>query len=85
MPKATGVLIFYADDEYYDIQKVEQFVNEGRDNIAKESKIDPRSIKIIFGGYRNSMEAEFWIVPPKGKMPKPTPEERPAESSASNT
>jgi hypothetical protein len=83
--KATGVLIFYADDEYYDIKKVVQFVIEGRNIIAKKSKIDRKLIKIVFGGYRNSMEAEFWIVPPKGKMPKPTPEDRPVESSQPST
>jgi len=74
--KNTAVLIFYADNHYYDLKKVEEFIKEGRDKIAKESKVDPKLIKIIFGGYRDSIQAEFWIVPPKGAPPKPTPAER---------
>jgi len=81
--KAKGVLIFYADDKYYDIQKVKDFVNDGRDVIANKSGIDLKRIRVIFGGYRSSIEAEFWIVPPKGKPPKASPSERDERDSSS--
>ncbi len=32
--------------------------------------------RCTFGGYRNSVEAEFWIMPKKGEFPQPTPEQR---------
>ena len=73
------MIIFYADDAYYDIGKVQSHVEDGKRRIAEAAQISPDKIKVVFGGYRNSIETEFWIVPKKGKMPTPTPEERPVE------
>src|SRR5262249_40094692 len=77
--KASGVLIFYANDKYYDINKLKYFVEQGKERIAHESKIDISRIQAIFGGYRDYPQGEFWIVPANGEFPTATPDERPIE------
>ena len=79
--KNTGVIILYADDQYYDINKLTKFVEEGRDKIAKASKLDPNQISVIFGGYRSFIQADFWVVPDGAGGPLPSPEDRPVESN----
>jgi hypothetical protein len=76
---STGLIIFYADDQIYDVARLQTFIDEGRRKIAKEANIEPAKIQIFFGGYRGSAEAEFWIMPRNGAFPTPTPEERPVE------
>lgn len=80
---ATGVIIFYADDAYYDTNKLQNFIDDGRNRIAAESKVSPDKIQVIFGGFRNSVEADFWVVPKKGEFPTPTPEQREVENTES--
>ncbi len=82
---ASGVIIFYADDQIYDINKLQTFIDEGRRKIAKEASISPAKIQIVFGGYRSSVEAEFWIMPKNGAFPTPTPETRPVEEPEDET
>ncbi len=74
-----GVIIFYADDQYYDVGKLQSHIEDGKRKIAEAAKISHNKIQVVFGGYRNFIEAEFWIVPKKGESPKPTPKERPVE------
>jgi len=74
--KASGVLMLYADDQYYDISRLEYFVEQGKNKIAKNSKIDVSRIQVIFGGYRDFVQAEFWIVPQDGEFPIAKPDER---------
>lgn len=76
---ARGVIIFYADDAYFDVGKLQSHIEDGKRRIAEAAKISPDKIQVVFGGYINSIETEFWVVPKKGAMPKPTPEERPVE------
>lgn len=76
---SRGTIIFYADDERYDIGKLKQFIVEARNRFAKETNVNPDSITVKFGGYRSYDQAEYWIVPKGGKAPQPTPEERPVE------
>lgn len=80
-----GVIIFYADDQYYDVTKLKRFIEQGRDRMAKEAKLRPDHIGVVFGGYHGSMDLEFWLVPKDGKEPKPQLEEREVneENSAS--
>jgi hypothetical protein len=68
----TGIIIFYGDEEYYDIQAIHTHLVEGRERIAQESQISTDRIKIIYGGYRGRVEADFWVVPKAGQSPKPT-------------
>jgi hypothetical protein len=73
---AHGVIIFYADDKYYDIARISRFVREGRDIIAAAAKLKSTQIRVVYGGYRDSPGVEYFIVPRGGKAPEPTPEER---------
>lgn len=82
---ASGVMIFYADDQIYDIAKLQTFIDEGRRKIAKEASISPAKIQIVFGGYRQFAETEFWIMPKNGEFPAPSPETRPIEESEDET
>lgn len=82
--KATGVLIFYADDQYYDINKLRYYVEQGRARIANTSKIDVSRIQVIFGGYRDQPQSEFWIVPANGEIPVAKPDERPVDTPDAN-
>jgi hypothetical protein len=75
-----GVLIFYADDQYYDLGKVKPEMESGKKHIMAETGISADRIEIIFGGYREEITVEFWVVPNKGKRPKPTPDERKPET-----
>lgn len=73
---ARGRVIFYADETVYDLTKARAIVEKGMQNLAKETELDLRRVKIIFGGYREAPEVEFWIVPRGAKKPKPEPQER---------
>ena len=76
---STGVIILYADDQTFDIGRLINFVEEGKERLAKLTGIDPARISIRFGGYRDYPEVDYWIVPPSGKEPVATPGERTAE------
>lgn len=80
----SGVIIFYADDEIYDINKLRQFIEQGKKRIATAAGIRSGRISIQFGGFRPWIQTEFWVVPKKGAKPKPKPEERPAEQPEEN-
>ena len=80
-PAAGGVLVLYADDQYYDVGRLLDFIAEGRDRIAAGSEFDPGRIQVVYGGYRGLAQVEFWVVPEGQQMPefKPqaaTPRER---------
>lgn len=77
----SGVLIFYADDLRYDIGKLRIFILQGRNLLAEHAPIKSSRLRIEFGGYRHDPEVEFWIVPPKGKRPLPTQDERQVENA----
>lgn len=79
-PKTSGVVIYYADDEYYDLGKFSEFIKTGVARITDTEKGSAGRIKIVFGGYRSTPEVEYWVVPQNGKLPEPTPEERTLES-----
>lgn len=78
---ARGVIIFYADDAYYDIGKLQSLVEDGGRKIAAANKISGDKIRVVYGGYRNMIETEFWIVPKKGQNPAATPENRLVEEA----
>jgi hypothetical protein len=71
-----GVLIFYADDEEYDLVKARQSIENDLQEYSKKEKIDLSRVKIVFGGYHGYPKAEFWIVPKNAKEPTPAPQER---------
>lgn len=75
-PTATGIIILYADENYYDIGRLNAFVDEGRGKIAAASGIDPGRIQLMFGGYRGMAQVEMWIVPSGEQFPELKPESR---------
>lgn len=75
-PDSKGVIIFYLDDTRLDIKKVRKNLEKGRRRIAKESGISANKIEIIYGGYRDWVQADMWIVPKNIDKPKLTPEKR---------
>lgn len=78
---ASGVLILYADENYYEVGRLLQFIEEGRDRVAANSEIDPARIRVVFGGYRGLAQVEYWVVAQGDNMPEPRPEERDAQTS----
>ena len=73
---SRGVMIYYADDQYYDISRLEPFITAGRDRIAKAAGLDPNRIEVIFGGYRGQVQVEYWLVPYGGTLPIAKAEDR---------
>lgn len=73
---ARGVLVLYADENFYDIGRLTGFVEEGRNRIAAGSEIDAGRIQVVFGGYRGLAQVELWIVPQGENLPELKPENR---------
>lgn len=73
---ATGIIILYADENFYDIGRLNSFIDEGRGRIASESGIDPGRIQLMFGGYRGMAQVEMWIVPTGEQFPELKPDSR---------
>lgn len=71
-----GVMIYYADDQFYDISRLEPFIAAGRDRMTTAAGIFGESIPIIFGGYRSQPQVEYWLVPAGGTHPIAKPEDR---------
>ena len=79
--KSRGVIIFYADETYYDVGKLQNLFQEGKQKIARANKISIDKIQVVYGGYRETVQAEFWIIPEKGESPTPVPEEKVVEKT----
>lgn len=79
--KSRGVIIFYADEIEYDINKIRAHIEEGRTRLIKNSGLSAEHFEIVFGGYRASPEIELWFVPPAGEVPIATPETKQIEKT----
>lgn len=73
---ARGRVIYYADETVYDLTKAREIVEKGMRDLAERTNLNLSRVKIVFGGYREYTEVEFWIVPRGAKKPQPTPQER---------
>jgi len=73
---ARGRVIFYTDETEYDLKKVREIIDKGLQDLAKKEDIDLSRVKIVFGGYRQDSQIEFWLVPRGAKKPKPKPQEK---------
>lgn len=71
---SRGMIIFYADSSRLNINKIKKHIEKGKLKISKEAKIPPSKIKIVYGGYRDIIQAELWIIPKNGIEPKPVSE-----------
>lgn len=76
-PTNTGVIVVYADENYFELERLIGYVEEGRDKIASASKIGGERLQVVFGGYRAAPQVEMWIIPQGGAMPEFKPEDRP--------
>lgn len=75
-PDSKGVIIFYLDNTRLDARKVRKNLEKGASRIAQESGISKDRIKIVYGGYRDWVQADMWIVPKNVSEPKPSPGKR---------
>jgi hypothetical protein len=82
-PASSGVIVLYADENYFDINRLMAFVEDGRNRIAERSAIGGDRIQVVFGGYRGAPQLELWVVP-NGSMPELKPEDRSKSSGPEN-
>ena len=75
-PTNNGVIILYADDNTYDIQRLIGFVEGGRNQVAELSGLGNERIQVVFGGYRAMPQVELWVIPDGGQMPEFKPDSR---------
>ena len=75
-PAAGGVIVLYADENFYDINAMMSFIEAGRDRIIQESEIPSDRIQVVFGGYRGAPQVEYWIVNHGAAMPEFKTEDR---------
>jgi hypothetical protein len=72
----NGVIVLYADENYYDVERLTGFVEDGRNRIAEMSGIGGERIQVVFGGYRSAPQIELWVVPQGSPMPEFKTEDR---------
>jgi hypothetical protein len=72
----NGVIVLYADDNYYDAARLIEFVEKGRDLIVERSDVGGERIQVVFGGYRSVPQVEYWIVTEGASVPEFKPEDR---------
>lgn len=78
-PEWSGVIFFYADDQRYDIAKLTNRIYSAVDRYEQDGDRIAGRVRVVYGGYRDSLEADFFAVPPGAGDPKPTPAERKAD------
>jgi len=83
-PTNNGVIILYADENTYDVQRLTGFVEGGRNQIAERSGLGNERIQVVFGGYRAMPQVELWVIPEGGVMPEFKPDSRSESSSSEN-
>lgn len=76
---SSGIIFYYADVEEYHMGNVEEFLRKNLANYSNKNKKDLSKVRIVYGGYRNSPEIEFWIVPQNAPNAMPTPEQKKIE------
>lgn len=72
---SSGYIVLYADEDYFDINALMAFVEEGRNRIAEKAGIGGEKIQVVFGGYRPTPQVEMWVMP-DGSVPELRPDER---------
>lgn len=59
----SGLIVLYADENFYDTGRLLSFIEEGRNRIAADTGVNAERIQVSFGGYRATPQVEFWLVP----------------------
>jgi hypothetical protein len=75
-PTNNGVIVLYADENYYEVDRLMGFVEEGRNQIVHLSEIGGERIQVVFGGYRAVPQVELWVVAEGAPMPEFKPDDR---------
>lgn len=75
-PAATGAIVLYADETFYDVNRMLHLIDQGRDRLATDGGFDASRIQVIFGGYRGRAQVELWIIPEGMSLPEAKPEDR---------
>jgi hypothetical protein len=83
-PTNNGVIVLYADENYYDVERLMGLAEEGRNRISESSAVSGDRIQVVFGGYRAIPQVELWVVPRGGPMPEFKAEERPRLTQPEN-
>ncbi len=74
-PESNGVIVLYADENVYDVSRLMDLIQTGRNRIAEGSEIGAERIQVVFGGYRGTPQVELWVVP-QGSSPEFRVEDR---------
>jgi len=83
-PTTNGVIVLYADENHYDIERLMGFVEGGRNRVAEMSTIGGERIQVVFGGYRSLPQVELWVVPQGSPMPEFKADDRSKPSEPEN-
>lgn len=75
-PTASGVIVLYADENFYDIGSMMRYIEDGRSRIAERSEIPADRIQVLFGGYRGAPQVEYWLIPDGAQLPEFKTEDR---------
>ncbi len=75
-PNYSGTIVFYADYQRYDIARLTAHVDDAVNRFTHENDRIVGRVKIVYGGYRDIPEAEFWIMPENAKEPLLAPGQR---------
>ena len=78
-PEWSGVIFFYADDQRYDIAKLTNRIYSAVNRYEQDGDAIAGRVRVVYGGYRDSLEADFFAVPPGAGDPSPSPMVRQAE------
>ncbi|HEX6126381.1 MAG TPA: hypothetical protein VFZ23_13485, partial [Pyrinomonadaceae bacterium] len=81
---SSGVIVLYADENYYDLNALMAFVQDGRNRIANASGIGGDRIQVVYGGYRGVPQVELWLVPDGASMPEFKIEDRSKPDESKN-
>jgi hypothetical protein len=83
-PTSRGVLVLYADENLYDINRLMTLIEEGRSRIAEKSELPIDRMQVVFGGYRGVPQIEYWVVAEGAPMPEFKAEDRNKASEPEN-
>lgn len=83
-PSTNGVIVLYADENFYEVDRLMTFIEEGRSRIAFSSGIGSERIQVVFGGYRAVPQIEMWVLPNGVPMPEFKTEDRPKPTQSEN-
>ena len=83
-PTSHGVIVLYADENYFDTERLMAYIQEGRDRIAEASGAPGDRIQVVYGGYRSMPQVELWVIREGEAMPEFKPDDRSKMSQPEN-